>query len=109
MIVGIIIVSIITLSVIFIPPQWDLPKKEKRKHTNSKFVIPPEFWVEYNEMLQDINNMTLGNARVVFQKLNQLNEKYHRFFMNYTYDEKMSNLIEKYNNKINFFHNNKTN
>jgi hypothetical protein len=29
-------------------------------------------------------------------------------FMNYTYDEKMSQLIEKYNQKINYFHNQKT-
>jgi DNA-binding GntR family transcriptional regulator len=59
-------------------------------------------------MLQDINDMTEGNARVVFQRLNQLNEKYHRLFMNYTYDEKMTQLIEKYNAKINYFHNQKT-
>lgn len=107
MIIAIIIVSIITLSVIFIPPQWDLPKKERRKHTNTKFIIPAEFWVEYNDMLQAINDMTEGNARVVFQRLNQLNEKYHRLFMNYTYDEKMTQLIEKYNAKINYFHNQK--
>jgi len=108
MIVGIIIVTLITLSVILLPAQWDLPKKVKRKHTNTKYIIPAEFWVEYNEMLQDINDMTEGNARVVFQRLNQLNEKYHRLFMNYTYDEKMTQLIENYNAKINYFHNHKT-
>jgi hypothetical protein len=59
-------------------------------------------------MLQDINDMTEGNARVVFQRLNQLNEKYYRLFMNVTYDEKMTQLIEKYNAKINYFHNQKT-
>jgi hypothetical protein len=109
MIVGIIIVTLITLSVILLPPQWDLPKKVKRKHTNTKFIIPAEFWVEYNEMLQDINDMTQGNARVIFQRLNQLNEKYSRLFMNVTYDERMTHLIEKYNAKINYFHNQKTN
>jgi hypothetical protein len=109
MIVGIIIVTLITLSVILLPAQWNIPKKVKRKHTNIKYVIPPEFWVEYNEMLQDINDMTQGNARVVFQRLNQLNEKYCRFFMNITYDERMTHLIEKYNQKINYFHNQKTN
>jgi hypothetical protein len=108
MIVGIIIVTLITLSVILLPAQWDFPKKVKRKHTNTKYIIPAEFWVEYNEMLQAINDMTEGNARVVFQRLNQLNEKYHRLFMNYTYDEKMTQLIEKYNAKINYFHNQKT-
>jgi len=71
-------------------------------------VIPPEFWVDYNEMLQNINDMTQGNSRVVFQKLNQLNDKYYKLFMNVTYDEKMTHLIEKYNAKINFFHNQKT-
>ena len=109
MIIAIIIVSIITLSVIFIPPQWDLPKKEKRKHTNSKYILPKEFWQDYNEMQQDINDMTQGNAKIVFQRLNQLNEKYCRHFMNYTFDERMSHLIENYNQKINYFHNNKTN
>ena len=109
MIVGIIIVTLITLSVILLPPQWDIPKKVRRKHTNTKYVIPAEFWVEYNEMLQDINDMTQGNARVIFQRLNQLNEKYSRLFMNVTYDERMTHLIEKYNAKINYFHNQKTN
>ena len=108
MILGLIIVILITLSVTFLPAQWDFPKKVKRKHTNTKYIIPAEFWVEYNEMLQAINDMTEGNARVVFQRLNQLNEKYHRLFMNYTYDEKMTQLIEKYNAKINYFHNQKT-
>ena len=98
----------ITLSVILLPKQWDLPKKIKRKHTNTKYLIPPEFWVDYNEMLQNINDMTQGNARVVFQKLNQLNDKYYKLFMNVTYDEKMTHLIEKYNAKINYFHNQKT-
>lgn len=109
MIVGIIIVTLITLSVILLPAQWDLPKKVKRKHTNTKYVIPAEFWVEYNYMLQDINDMTQDNARIVFQRLNQLNEKYCRLFMNYTFDEKMTQLIEKYNAKINYFHKQKTN
>lgn len=107
--VAILVIVLITSSVIFIPNQWDIPIKTKRKHTNTKYIIPAEFWVDYNEMLQDINNMTQGNARVVFQRLNQLNEKYCKLFMNYTFDEKMTQLIEKYNNKINFFHNNKTN
>jgi hypothetical protein len=106
--IAILVVLLITFSVTLLPNQWDLPKKEKRKHTNTKYIIPSEFWVEYNEMLQDINDMTEGNARVVFQRLNQLNEKYHRLFMNYTYDEKMTQLIEKYNAKINYFHNQKT-
>ena len=105
--IAILVVLLITFSVTLLPNQWDLPKKEKRKHTNTKYIIPAEFWVEYNEMLQDINDMTEGNARVVFQRLNQLNEKYHRLFMNYTYDEKMTQLIEKYNAKINYFHNQK--
>jgi len=107
--IAILVIMLITFSVIFVPNQWDIPIKTKRKHTNTKYIIPAEFWVEYNEMLQDINDMTQGNARVVFQRLNQLNEKYCRLFMNYTFDEKMTQLIEKYNAKINYFHNRKTN
>jgi len=106
--IAILVILLITFSVIFVPNQWDTPIKTKRKHTNAKYIIPAEFWAEYNEMLQDVNDMTEGNARVVFQKLNQLNDKYFRLFMNYTYDEKMSQLIEKYNQKINYFHNQKT-
>jgi hypothetical protein len=106
--IAILVILLITSSVIFVPNQWDTPIRQKRKHTNTKFIIPAEFWVDYNEMLRDINDMTEGNARVVFQKLNQLNEKYHRLFMNYTYDEKMTHLIDKYNQKINYFHNQKT-
>ncbi len=53
--------------------------------------------------------MNEGSAKIVFFRLNQLNEKYCRLFMNYTYDEKMTQLIEKYNAKINYFHNRKTN
>ena len=107
--IAILVIMLITFSVILIPNQWDIPIKTKRKHTNTKFIIPAEFWVEYNQMLQDINYMTEGNARIVFQRLNQLNEKYCRLFMNVTYDEKMTQLIEKYNQKINYFHNRKTN
>ena len=109
MIIAIIIVSIITLSVIFLPPQWDLPKKkEKRKHTNDKYVLPAEFWVDYNEMLIYIHEMTEPNAKQIFLRLNEMNDKYNKHFMNYTFDEKMTQLIEKYNAKINYFHNNKT-
>ena len=107
--IAILVILLITFSVIFVPNQWDTPIKTKRKHTNTKYIIPAEFWAEYNEMLQDINDMTQGNARIVFQRLNQLNEKYCRLFMNYTYDEKMTQLIEKYNAKINYIHNQKTN
>lgn len=107
--IAILVIMLITFSVIFLPNQWDFPTKQRRKHTNHKYIIPAEFWVEYNEMLRDINNMTQSNARVVFQKLNQLNERYCRFYMNYTFDEKMTQLIEKYNERINYFHNNKTN
>ena len=107
--IAILVILLITFSVIFVPNQWDTPIKTKRKHTNTKYIIPAEFWVEYNEMLQDINDMTQGNARIVFQRLNQLNEKYCRLFMNVTYDEKMTQLIDKYNAKINYFHNQKTN
>lgn len=109
MIIAIIIVIIITLSVILIPPQWELPKKKKRKHTNTKYILPAEFWNDYNDMLQAINDMNEGSAKVVFFRLTELNERYRAHYMNYTYDERMTNLIEKYNAKINYFHNRKTN
>jgi hypothetical protein len=108
MIVGIIIVVLITISVILLPAKFDKPNKPKRKHTNAKYIIPAEFWEDYNEIAQNVTDMTEANAKVVFHKLNQLNEKYFRLFMNYTYDEKMTQLIEKYNRKINYFHNQKT-
>jgi hypothetical protein len=109
MIVAIIIVSIITLSVIFLPPQWDLPKKkEKRNHTNNKYVLPAQFWDDVNFVENMIHTMTDDTAKNVFNYLNQMNDKYRRFFMNRTFDERMTHLIEKYNAKINYFHNNKT-
>ena len=107
--IAILVILLITFSVIFVPNQWDTPIKTKRKHTNTKYIIPAEFWVEYNDMLQAINDMNEGSAKVVFFRLNQLNEKYCSLFMNVTYDEKMTHLIEKYNQKINYFHNRKTN
>lgn len=105
---AILVILLITSSVLFIPNQWDLPKKEKRKHTNHKYILPAEFWIEYNDMQQAIQDMSEGSAKIVFQRLNSFNEKYNRFFMNFTFDEKMTQLIEKYNQKINYFHNRKT-
>ena len=108
MIVGLIIVVLITLSVILLPAKFDKPNKPKRKHTNAKYQIPVEFWEDYNEIAQNVTDMTEANAKLVFQKLNGLNDKYFKLFMNYTYDVKMTQLIEKYNQKINYFHNQKT-
>jgi hypothetical protein len=107
--VAILVIALITFSIIFVPNNWDLQKKVKRKHTNTKYILPAEFWVDYNDMLQAINDMNEGSAKVVFFRLTELNERYRAHYMNYTYDERMTNLIEKYNAKINYFHNRKTN
>ena len=106
---AILVILLITFSVIFVPEKFNKPIKEKRKHTNAKYVLPPEFWLEYNEMLKYIHEMTEPNAKHIFLRLNEMNEKYNKYFMNYTFDEKMTQLIEKYNAKINYFHNQKTN
>ena len=107
MILGIIIVILITLSVTFIPAQWNEPQRKKRKHTNNKYILPKEFWDEYNEMLQAIYDMNEGSAKAVFIRINKFSEKYCRHYFSNTYDERMTNLINKYNQKINYFHNRK--
>ena len=107
MILGIIIVILITLSVTLIPAQWNEPLRKKRKHTNNKYILPKEFWDEYNEMLQAIYDMNEGSAKAVFIRINKFSEKYCRHYFSNTYDERMTNLINKYNQKINYFHNRK--
>jgi hypothetical protein len=107
MILGIIIVILITLSVTFIPNQWNETLRRKRKHTNNKYILPKEFWDEYNEMLQAIYDMNEGSAKAVFIRINKFSEKYCRHYFSNTYDERMTNLINKYNQKINYFHNRK--
>jgi hypothetical protein len=52
--------------------------------------------------------MTEPNAKQIFLRLNEMNDKYNKHFMNFTFDEKMTQLIENYNAKINYFHNQKT-
>lgn len=106
--IAILVVLLITFSVTLLPNQWDLPKKEKRKHTNTKYKLPADFWKDYNEMQKEIHEMTEDNARLVFQSLNDMNEKYRHYFMNYGYDERMTNLITKYNARISILNNQKT-
>lgn len=104
---AILAILLITSSVIFIPNQWDFPKKQKRKHTNHKYILPAEFWSDFNDMEQAIYDMSEASAKIVFLRLNQFNEKYIKHYMNFTFDEKMTHLINKYNEKINYFHNRK--
>jgi len=101
------VILLITFSVVLVPNQWDKPDKEKRNHTNTKYILPKEFWQEYNEMLQAIYDMSEGSAKVVFLRINTFSEKYCRYYFNNTYDEKMTQLINKYNEKINYFYNRK--
>ena len=106
--IAILVILLITFSVILIPNQWDIPQKKNRKRNNEKFKLPKEFWDDVNEMEATIYEMTEANAKMVFFRLTELNEKYRAHFMNYTYDQRMTHLIEKYNAKINYFHNQKT-
>jgi len=101
------VILLITFSVVLVPNQWDKPDKEKRNHTNTKYILPKEFWQEYNEMLQAIYDMSEGSAKVVFLRINTFSEKYCRYYFSNTYDEKMTQLINKYNEKINYFYNRK--
>jgi hypothetical protein len=105
--IAILVILLITFSVVLVPNQWDKPDKEKRNHTNTKYILPKEFWQEYNEMLQAIYDMSEGSAKVVFLRINKFSEKYSRHYFNNTYDEKMTHLINKYNEKINYFYNRK--
>ena len=105
--IAILVILLITFSVVLVPNQWDKPDKEKRNHTNTKYILPKEFWQEYNEILQAIYDMSEGSAKVVFLRINTFSEKYCRHYFNNTYDEKMTQLINKYNEKINYFYNRK--
>jgi hypothetical protein len=101
------VILLIISSLFFIPNEWGKVERGKRKHTNTKYILPKEFWFEYNEMLQAIYDMSEGSAKVVFFRINRFSEKYCRYYFNNTYDEKMTHLINKYNEKINYFHNRK--
>ena len=105
--IALLVILLIISSLFFIPNEWGKVERGKRKHTNTKYILPKEFWFEYNEMLQAIYDMSEGSAKVVFFRINAFSEKYCRYYFNNTYDEKMTHLINKYNEKINYFHNRK--
>ena len=68
--------------------------------SNDKYKLPAEFWKDVNHveiLLQDMNE---SNAKTVFQHINAFNDRYMRYAMNYTYDQQVTRLINKYNNKI---------
>jgi hypothetical protein len=101
------VILLIISSLFFIPNEWGKIERGKRKHTNNKYILPKEFWDEYNEMLQAIYDMNEGSAKAVFIRINKFSEKYCRHYFSNTYDERMTHLINKYNEKINYFHNRK--
>ena len=97
---AIVVVTLITFSVFISQPQWYKDAAVKRKHSNDKYKLPAEFWNDVNHveiLLQDMNE---SNAKTVFQHINAFNDRYMRYAMNYTYDQQVTRLINKYNNKI---------
>lgn len=96
----IVVLTLITFSVILSKPQWTESIEKTKKRTNDKYKLPAEFWNDVNHieiLLQDMNE---SNAKVVFQYINAFNDRYMRYAMNYTYDQQVTRLINKYNNKI---------
>lgn len=96
----IVVVTLITFSIIIGKPQWYKDAAVKRKHTNDKYKLPAEFWKDVNHIEILLMDMNESNAKVVFQHINAFNDRYMRYAMNYTYDQQVTRLINKYNNKI---------
>ena len=96
----IVVVTLITFSVVLSKPQWMATIEKHKKRTNDKYKLPPEFWRDINELEVMLHEMHEGNARYVFNAINKVNERYIRHYMNFTYDQQMSRLIQKYNDKI---------
>ena len=96
----IVVVTLITFSVILSKPQWVVSIEKHKKRTNDKYKLPPEFWTEINELESMLQDMHEGNARYVFNAINKVSDRYMRYYMNFTYDQQMTRLITKYNNKV---------
>ena len=97
---AIVVVTLITFSVILSKPQWTESIEKTKKRSRDKYILPAEFWNDVNHveiLLQDMNE---SNAKTVFQYINAFNDRYMRYAMNYTYDQQVTRLINKYNNKI---------
>ena len=96
----IVVVTLITFSVILSKPQWVASIEKHKKRTNDKYKLPPEFWRDINELEKMLHEMTEKDARYVFNAINKVSDRYMKYYMNFTYDQQMSRLITKYNDKI---------
>lgn len=96
----IVVVTLITFSVILSKPQWVATIEKHKKRTNDKYKLPPEFWRDINELEVMLHEMHEGNARYVFNAINKVSERYIKHYMNFTYDQQISRLITKYNDKV---------
>ena len=96
----IVVVTLITFSVILSKPQWMASIEKHKKRTNDKYKLPAEFWKDINELEVMLHEMHEGNARYVFGAINKVSDRYMKYYMNFTYDQQMSRLITKYNDKI---------
>ena len=94
------VVTLITFSVILAKPQWTDTLTKHRARTNDKYKLPPEFWRDINELEVMLYKMHEGNAWDVFSAINKVRDKYMRYYMNFTYDQQMTRLIQKYNDKV---------
>ena len=96
----IVVVTLITFSVILSKPQWMATIEKHKKRTNDKYKLPAEFWKDINELEKMLHEMTEKDARYVFGAINKVSDRYMKYYMNFTYDQQMSRLITKYNDKI---------
>lgn len=94
------VVTLITFSVILSKPQWTETLTKHRARTNDKYKLPPEFWRDINQLEVMLHEMTKDDARYVFNAINKVSDKYMKYYMNFTYDQQMSRLITKYNDKV---------
>lgn len=98
--VAIVVVTLITFSVFVSQPKWFKDAAVKRKHSNDKYKLPAEFWQDVNHIEILLQDMDAANAKTVFQYINGFNDRYMKYSMNYTYDQQVTRLIQKYNNRI---------
>lgn len=94
------VVTLITFSVILTKPQWTEAIERRKKRTNDKYKLPPEFWNDINQLEVMLHEMTKDDARYVFSAINKVSDKYMKYYMNFTYDQQMNRLITKYNTKV---------
>lgn len=96
----IVVVTLITFSVFLVKPQWTDSLSKHRARTNDKYKLPAAFWSDLNELEAMLYDMNESNAKMVFQCINAFSDRYMKYYMNFTYDQQVSRLIQKYNDKI---------